>query len=170
MALPDHVCMKFEMLTLLSEALVEDDVEKIQQVQAEYPAIVGRSRCFSNHHERYDTFEPTLAYIGQKLKSSRPYVVTVGVHNVSIRAMGGEGAREEKRRIDRLTWMAEKVNARSVLAYFGVKLGLKQGDTVFWARSNEKWPEFVVGTIVGPAKKPERVRVRVNGKTFSILL
>ena len=48
--------------------------------------------------------------------------------------------------------------------------GYREGNTVFWQRSNDKWPEGAVGTIVGPTKKPDRLRVQVSGKKFSIMI
>ena len=55
------------------------------------------------------------------------------------------------------------------LIHLDTKGGFREKNTVLWTRSNEKWPEGVVGTIVGDAKKPTRMMVQVGDKKFSIL-
>ena len=61
-------------------------------------------------------------------------------------------------------------NLITAILPLGFTGGYREGNTVFWKRSNDKWPEGAVGTIVGPTKKPDRLRIQVNDKKFSILI
>ena len=48
-------------------------------------------------------------------------------------------------------------------------MSIESGDfgernTVLWTRSNKKWQEGVIGTILKPASKPDRMLVQVDNE------